>query len=900
MPLASGTRLGPYEILSAIGAGGMGEVYKARDTRLGRTVAIKVLPAGATADPERLRRFEQEARAVSTLNHPHICVLHDIGREAGVDYLVMEHLDGQTLAHRLRKGPLPLTQVLELGAQIADALAAAHRAGIVHRDLKPANVMLTKSGAKLLDFGLAKLKPQPAGVDTGLSALSTQAPATMSGAVMGTVPYMAPEQLEGKETDARTDLFAFGCVVYEMLTARRAFSGDSEASVVSAIMSGEPTPLSTLQPLTPPALDRLVRRCLAKDPDDRWQHAADVAEELRGISQDAVATDGARAVRHRKWPPGIFAAVAVMAVLVIAALAWIITASVWPHSEGPARFALAMPAGTELISDAYPVMAAANDSGVVYRGRDGRARLYWHELRGLESWPLAGTEDAHTPVLSPDSRWLAFFRSRKLFKLPMTAGRVVEGSYPVEVATFASNERGAAWGSDNTIIVGTANGGLWSVSLENGAVRQLTSPDRSQGELDHRWPSFLPGGQHVLFTIAHVSLRVERSRLAVLSLTDGRVTKILQGGSYARYLPSGHLVFAARGSLLAIPFDLKTLKATGSPLPVLADIHVRAESWTAAYDVTTDGALVYAPWKEEPPSNALVWVTRDGALEPAVPDRQAYVDGWASLSPDGRRVAVGSAGSQYTNIWTYDIHDRRWQQIRADADCRWPVWSRSGDRLVFSSNRDGPWELYVVASDGEGPWTRLTRSGGLKFASSWSPDGRFVTYADQSNGRWVGFSVEVDGRSAPQSLPGDALVATFSPDGRWATYSSYTGGVWARSFPEWGPKQPVSGSSGGFDPVWSADGREIFYVEHLPDARIMSRQVESLAPLRLGPPRVAFALPFAPGSGRYWQPRSFSLTPDGRRVLVIQADERAPVLRTLFVVRNWSDEVEAKMAAAKR
>jgi len=297
MPLSAGARLGPYEILSAIGAGGMGEVYQARDTRLGRTVAIKVLPPGASADPARRLRFEQEARAVSTLNHPHICVLHDIGREGATDFLVMEYLDGQTLAQRLRKGPLPLAQVLELGAQVADALATAHRHGIVHRDLKPANVMLTKAGgvrqgspqAKLLDFGLAKLKAQPA-AGVGLSALSTQAPATRPGAVMGTVPYMAPEQLEGKEADARTDLFAFGCVLYEMLTARRAFGGNTEASVISAIMSGDPPPITTLQPLTPPALDRLVRRCLAKDPDDRWQHVSRAAtlsrKQQRALSAD--------------------------------------------------------------------------------------------------------------------------------------------------------------------------------------------------------------------------------------------------------------------------------------------------------------------------------------------------------------------------------------------------------------------------------------------------------------------------------------------------------------------------------------------------------------------------------------------------------------------------------------
>jgi tetratricopeptide (TPR) repeat protein len=324
MTLSPGTRLGPYEILAAIGAGGMGEVYQARDTRLGRTVAIKVLPPGASADPARRARFEQEARAVSSLNHPHICVLHDIGREGDTDFLVMEYLDGQTLAQRLHKGSLPLAQAVELGAQVADALATAHRHGIVHRDLKPANVMLTKAGAKLLDFGLAKLKPPPLAAGAGVSELSTQAPATMPGMVMGTVPYMAPEQLEGKETDARTDLFAFGCVLYEMLTAQRAFGGDSEASVISAIMRGEPAPLSSLQPLTPPALDRLVRRCLAKDPDDRWQHAADVAEELRGISADSGAPGPAAAARARFWRWRRILPSATAAVLVIVAAAWLL------------------------------------------------------------------------------------------------------------------------------------------------------------------------------------------------------------------------------------------------------------------------------------------------------------------------------------------------------------------------------------------------------------------------------------------------------------------------------------------------------------------------------------------------------------------------------------------------
>jgi serine/threonine protein kinase len=423
MPLSTGARLGPYEILSAIGAGGMGEVYKARDTRLGRDVAIKVLPAGLASDPERRRRFELEARAVSDLNHPHICVLFDVGSQDGTDFLVMEYLDGQSLAQRLRKGALPREQVLEVGAQIADALASAHRRGIVHRDLKPANIMLTKAGVKLLDFGLAKLKPPPLAADVGVSALSTQGPTTSPGAVMGTVPYMAPEQLEGKDTDAR--------VLYEMLTARRAFGGDTEASVISAIMTGEPAPLSTLQPLTPPALDRLVRRCLKKDPDDRWQTASDVAEELRGISQDAVATDSVRAVAPRARRRGLMWSLAAGAALLVvlglgASLRFLPFGST---PTAPLRLTLSFPAppveGALFTSNLNPLALSPDGKTLVYVGvTNGRQQLFVRRLDRNEVRPIPGTDGAWWPFFSPDGLEVGFFDSleHKLKKVALAGG----------------------------------------------------------------------------------------------------------------------------------------------------------------------------------------------------------------------------------------------------------------------------------------------------------------------------------------------------------------------------------------------------------------------------------------------------------------------------------------------
>jgi eukaryotic-like serine/threonine-protein kinase len=908
MPLTAGTHFGPYEIRSALGAGGMGEVYEARDTRLGRTVAIKVLPPEAASDPERRRRFEQEARAASALNHPHICVLHDIGSQDGVDFLVMEHLDGQPLAHRLRKGPIPLHQVLDLGAQIADALAAAHRKGIVHRDLKPGNIMLTRAGVKLLDFGLAKLRPQAAAAGANLSALSTQGLATSPGAVMGTVPYMPPEQLEGKDTDARTDLFAFGCVLYEMLTARRAFAGETEASVISAIMTGQPPALTALQPVTPPALDRLVHRCLAKDPDDRWQHAADVAEELRGISQDSVAPTPARMARPvglRGWR---LAAVVALVVVVGAVVTWIAISRPWLRSPAPAHFALTMPGNTVFVKGGWQTLAVAADgSGVVYQGHGAGAdatQLFWHDLNGLGGWALAGTEGALNPFLSPDGRWVGFFRKGKILKLPLRAGRIVEGSPVADVATTGESPRGFSWGADGSIVYGTM-GGLWRVAANGGEARQVTEPDRSKGADSHRWPSFLPGGRDVLFTVLHTSGRADRSAIAVLSLETGRWKKVIEGGVYARYLPSGHLVFARDGALLALPFDAKTLKVTGKPVPVLNDVWTRPTSNHVGFDVATNGTLVYALEKAERPSNVLVWVTREGQVEPVMPERQAYVPDTLSLSPDGQRLAVVIAAAPYGNIWVYDLRDRRWQQLGVQADCDNPVWSPTGDRLAFQSNRDGIWNLYVMPADGESPPGRVTESRNLQWPFSWSPDGRLLAYEEQrqSPPGYATFVLALDGSAVPwQWMPAAAQVTVpaFSPDGRWLAYQSRESGqleVWVRPFPGPGTKQRVSGRDGGFAPAWSSDGREIFYVERLKDTRIMGRRVVSSSPLRLADAHVAFALPFALSNPLFFQSRAFAVTPDGQRVLVVQADERAPKdINALQVIRNWPEEVKAKLA----
>jgi serine/threonine-protein kinase len=907
MSLAPGSRLGPYEIGAPIGAGGMGEVYKARDTRLDRSVAIKVLPPEFSADSDRRARFEREAKTIAGLNHPNICTLHDVGehpstssRQAAL-YLVMELLTGETLAERLAKGALPLDEALSVAAEVADALAAAHRQGVVHRDLKPGNVMLTKSGAKLLDFGLAKLTghgEQPA-AESVASAPTQTRPLTTQGAIVGTLQYMAPEQVEGKPADARTDLWALGAILYELLTGKRAFTGASAASLIGNIMNSQPPALATLMPLTPPALNRLVRRCLSKDPDARWQHAADVAEELRGIQTDSATVPLTRIApsrRRRKWTlaPGFG-----LVVLVAAALAWVGIGISFKRSDGPSHFTLVMPGRTALTRISSGVIAVAPDaSGVVYLGTAGRddSQLFWHDLRGQVSSALIGTEGASNPFLAPDGHWLGFFQNGKILKLPLQAGQVPEGS-PASLVATVDAVRGATWGPDGTIVYGALSGGLWGVSANGGQPRPLTTPDAAKNEVGHYWPSVLPGGRQILFTILDASSRWDRSSIAVLSLDTLLVTKVLSGGAHARYLPSGHIVFARDGTLLAVPFDVKTLEKTGNPMPVLNDVCSWPGSNAAAFDVARDGALVYGSERREPPNNALLWVGRDGDDDLAVPDRQPYSP-QSTVSTDGQRLAVAIDGTPYQSIAICDLRDKRWQRLNIKADCASPLLSPAGDRLVFLSNLDGPWTLYVRRVDGDSPPVRLTRPEMALWPWSWSRDG-IIAYQVQTATTLNTYVVPATGQSEPTRWgPEGAVAPSFSPDGRWIAYQSNESGkpdVWVRPFPGPGERQAVSGRDGGYGPLWSGD--EIFYVERLRDTRIMSRRVESLSPLRFGPPRLAFALPFVLDSKVFF-PRPYAVVPDGRRLLVVQPDDRAPsTITALQVIRNWPEEVKAKLSA---
>ena len=662
----------------------MGEVYKARDTRLDRTVAIKVLPEHVASDPDLKQRFEREAKTISSLNHPHICTLYDIGGQDGIDFLVMEYLEGDTLAQRLEKGALPLDQALKVAIEIADALDKAHRQGITHRDLKPGNVMLTRAGATLLDFGLAKLRQAEAA--GGLTALPTQeAPLTEQGTILGTFQYMAPEQLEGQEADARTDIFAFGAVVYEMATGKKAFEGKTQASLITAIMASEPSPISTVQSLSPPALDEIIKTCLAKDADERWQSAGDLGRQLkvvRGGSQPSSAVPAVAVPQRARWRLATPSAIAgvVIGSLITGIAVWSVTR---PGPRPVARAMVTPPASRPVILGAPDVNVALTPDGtrLVYRATiDGLPYLIVRPLAELAATPLRGlTARPRNPFISPDGNWVGFFDApgTVLYRVSILGGP------PLTICTAPGGAPGgASWGADDTIIFATHAGdsGLWRVPAGGGVPEPLTTPNADEGERDHLWPEILPGGEAVLFTITTTG-SIENSQIAVLTLENRETKVLIPGGSNPRYVPTGHIVYGVQGTLRAVTFDLDTLTVTSDPIPVVDGVNT-SRTGSADFAVALDGSLVYATASGVGANDfGLVWVDRGGREEPVGAEPGVYAA--PQLSPDGTRVALvrvdeggGTTSTSMTWLATISPSSRSVPRMRA---------FRSGRRMVSGS-----------------------------------------------------------------------------------------------------------------------------------------------------------------------------------------------------------------------
>jgi Tol biopolymer transport system component len=880
MPARPGTPLGPYELVAPIGTGGMGEVWRGRDTRLDRAVAIKILPAAFAQDEQFRVRFEREAKTISSLNHPHICTLFDVGREGETHFLVMELLEGESLADRLQRGPLLLDQVVRSGAQVADALDAAHRQGIVHRDLKPGNVMLTKTGAKLLDFGLAR---SSLGIGaSGSTELPTEAkPLTTAGTVLGTFQYMAPEQLEGAEADPRTDIFALGALVYEMATGRRAFEGKSRTSLIAAILSAQPPPISSVQPVMPPALDHVVRKCLEKDPDDRWQSAHDVASELRWIAEagSQAGVPATLALRRRSRERLAWVLAAAFGAATVGGLAWALSLRrAVSEAERPFRAELVLPADVRQAPVQAGAVALSPDGqrlALVAAGDTERA-LAVRDLASGETRRLAGTDGASFPFWSPDSRWLAYFAEGRLQKIEAAGG-------PVQIVCDAHAGRGGTWSHDGTIVFAPdITGPLARVPAGGGTPTPVTrTPDPN---VTHRNPWFLPDGRHFLFTTRESSSAPFAS-VAVGSLDAPEPKILLQKGSNPQFA-DGFLFSVVDGNLLAQGFDTDALALEGEARPVAGTIEYFNPRDLAHFSVSGAGLLVYRQVRLR--RTQLVWLDRQGKELGAVAE-PSYHTG-VQLGRDGRTVAAVRSDSSGANadIWTLDL---RRQVATRSTFLSGPAYlfgalSPDGSRLAVSTSAVGGWAgstVWIQPTSGSGA-RETVQEKGLLSVIEWSPDGAHLI--GQVQAAESGFDVAYVSLEDPSktvhltSSRFDERDPVLSPDGRWIAYVSNETGraeIFLSDFPGGGRKWQVS-RAGGDAPTWRHDGRELYFTDSEGAlgvaVTVRGTALEIASPQRLPFNRETYRFDFGVRS------------PDGQRFLVERWETEA-VIEPIRLIRSW-------------
>jgi Tol biopolymer transport system component len=834
----------------------MGEVYRARDTRLDRAVAVKVLPSHLSASEEGRQRFEREARTISQLSHPHICALYDVGSDGGVEYLVMELLEGETLSDRLARGALPIEHVLRFGIEIADALDKAHRQGIVHRDLKPGNVMITKSGVKLLDFGLAKAIA-PVSREPSVTSLPTVARLrgsnlTAEGTILGTFQYMAPEQLEGHEADARTDIFAFGAVLYEMATGRKAFSGASQASLISSIMKDEPAPISAIQPMISPALDRVVRTCLAKDPEDRFQTAHDVRLELQWIAEGG-SQAGAPAVvtARRKSRERLAWAIAAVA-LAGAALATFGYLRRAPVEARPMRSSILPPEKINLDSSggATGSLTISPDGRFVTfaaSAEGGKSQLWLRSLDEISARPIPGTEGATWPFWSPDSRYIAFFTDGKLKKVD------ISGTPPLVVCD-AANGRSGSWSRDGVILFSPdSTVSIHRVSAGGGAATPVTTLDPSKSETTHRWATFLPDGRHFLYMAGtHAAgIRSEANAVYLASLDTKDKTLLLRARSNVVYA-SGYLLYVLESTLLAHPFDAKRLRLTGDPIPFEGTVLYDPGYFRASFSVSENGGLVYVTGSRET-RGRLFWYDRAGKQDPQpIGDPAEYVT--LAISPDGKRAAmtINDPATGLPDIWILDLaRGNRARFTFGPGANDAPVWSPDGTRVAYSRTEKPLASTIVIrAATGAGGEEVVTRAEGHWFPTSWSPDGRHLALQVRANTRtkndiWL---APLFGDRKPFPVLETAFSersASFSFDGRWISYISDESGreeLYVASFPGPGGKWQVS-TDGVLDGGWCPSDSEIGYLAADQNVKSVEVRTDSSSGFEASTPKTLFKVP---------------------------------------------------------
>jgi len=846
MAVAVGTQLGPYQILSPIGAGGMGEVYRARDSRLGREVAIKLLPAEKLADPARRARFVQEARAASALNHPHIVTIYEIESADGLDFIVMELVPGKTLDALIPRHGMRLGEALRVAIPLADALAAAHAAGIVHRDLKPANVMVTPEGVvKVLDFGLAKLRQREETNLEDAQTLDARAPLSRPDTVVGTPAYMSPEQASGAAVDARSDVFSFGSVLYEMVTGRRPFGGSSSAEALAALLKEQPKPPSELVPEVPKELERIVLHCLRKEPGRRFQHMVDVKielEELKEESDSQAATPGAVA-RQRSRPRRLAWMGVGVAVLLAATLAGVLlqtrakSQKDKASSESVRTFTIEL-GGVLAFGMDYPasvVLSPKGDQIAFVAESGGKRQIFVRPMDEMNARPLVGTDGAQQPFFSPDGRWLGFFAEGKLKKISLRGGAPL-------VVSAAPYGMGGAWSSQGWIVYAPSDfEGLRRVSENGGEGEVFSRVDLKAREQGHWSPTLLADHRTVLFTV-YTGGRNTESRLAVQGPGDRTHRVILQGGGPARLLPPHWLIYGRGRELLAVQFDSVASAVTGTPFRVLDGVQDTQTLGAPIFDVSDQGALVYAPAATAEFESRLVWLDQTGHVQSEI--ERSRVLGGPGLAPDGSRVAYHFADPDF-NVWVRDLG--RGTRLRLTQDPGWdavPVWSPDGSRIVFSSAREGSRTLFLQAADGSGSAERLLEPGNPRWPTSWSPNGAWLAFheEDPRTGMDVWLLDMAERRTRPLlRTPYNEAWARFSPDGSWLAYQSNESGsfeVYVCRLDQPNRRFQIS-AGGGIVPIWSATGDRIYYTR---GTQLMVAEVRLAGSAKIGRPHALFAM----------------------------------------------------------
>jgi len=890
MALSSGVQLGPYKVAEPIGAGGMGEVYRATDTKLGREVAIKTLPSALAADTDRLARFEREAKLLATLNHPNIAVIYGLEEQDGTQCIAMELIEGETLEEKLKDGPLPVEDVLRLALQIAHALEAAHEKSVVHRDLKPANVMVTAKGqVKVLDFGLAKAFSEDPNQESLGQSPALSLAMTQQGMVLGTASYMSPEQASGQPTDQRADVWAFGVVLFEMLSGLPLFTGESVPHILADVLKTEPD-WNRLPKNLDPRLKVLLDRCLRKKPDSRYHAIADARIDIEEILADPEGLqtyiDVPAVAAARLVLPWVVASVA-STVIIAGLLAW----TLWPIAEQQAvnRFVHELPEGVSFRFPSEPAMALSRDGRqFIYNTEEG---VYLRTMDNIEARVIPGTDavDLGTPVLSPDGRALAYWQGAQLRR------RGVGGGAPVLISEEATNLRGVSWEVDGTLLAGGVTG-VYRVSVNGGTLEQIISI--AEGEFAY-FPRLMPDGDTIVFSINSPGVGPDQATVVAQSISTGERTVLIEGGHDARYVPTGHLVYAFGNSLFAVAFDPETLTVSSGAVPGVEGV-MRAPGGTsgastgaANYSISDNGTLVYIEGTSQTAGNMLVWVDREGSEEPIDAPPRAYTS--PRISPDGTRVALNPRDDEW-DIWIWDFERGTLTRLTFDpGEDEFPAWSPDGERIVFSSSRDGGTagntNLFWKAADGTGSVELLVSHEGQIFPTSFLSDATGVlTYGSGPTGGADDIGVFLFGEDAATFLLNDEFgeaTPEISPDGNWLAYTSDESGqeeIYVRPFPDIDAGRWQVSTNGGAYPLWARDGQELFYRD---GNAVMAVSIETDSSFTAGNPEIVFEGEYAEVQGG----RAYDVSPDGERFLMLKPVDDVAAMRRVIIVENWFEEL---------